>query len=101
MKRTRRIPADRKADLLNAALHLARSQGYRTVTRDAIAEHAGVTPALVSHYLGTMPQLRRAIMSAAIARSELAIIAQGLVAGDSKARAVTPEIKRRALESML
>ncbi len=101
MSRTRLSPSDRKAEILDAALELSRSVGYRHVTRDGIAARAGVSAALVSRYFGTIPRMRRAIMSAAIARKDLAIIAQGLVAGDSKAQAAHPDLKSAAARRLL
>lgn len=99
--RQRRIPADRKAELLDVAMILARTEGYQNVTREGIASTAKVSPALVSKYFGTMQHLRRAIMSAALDRSDLAILAQGLVANDAKARKAKPEVRKAALERML
>lgn len=93
-------PADRKAEILAAALVSARRHGYRSVSRETIAERAGCSPALVSAYFGTMKRLRRAIMSAAVARGDLPVLAQGLVAGDAKARSAPDELKRAALRSM-
>jgi len=99
--RLRRIPAVRKAELLDAALHVARRDGYSHVTREALAEHAGVSPGLISKYFGTMASLKRAIMSAAVARRDLVLIAQGLAAGDAKARSVPPDVKMDALKGLL
>lgn len=99
--RIRRIPADRKAELLNAAVHVARRDGYHSITREAVAEHAACSPGLVNKYFGTMLKLRRAVMSAAIARNDLVLIAQGLAAGDHKAQAAPPLLKRAAMEALL
>ena len=99
--RKRRLPADRKAEILDYALLLARDVGYQNVSRDALAEKIGCSAALISAYFGTMPNLRRAIMGAAVARSDLIVIAQGLGAGDPKARAATLSTRRAALEKLL
>jgi AcrR family transcriptional regulator len=90
-----------KAVILDAALFLASQQGYTNLTRGALSTSVKCSPALISKLFGTMPQLRRAIMSAAVARSELRVIAQGLVAGDSKAKRATAAVQREALESLL
>ena len=92
---------DRADELLNHAIAIAHRDGYQNVTREALASAASCSPSLVSAYFGTMLKLRRAIMSAAIARNDLKIIAQGLAAGDAKARAVTARVKRAALEGLL
>lgn len=93
--KTRR-PASRKTEILDAALTLARNIGYQAITRDALADVARCSPATISVYFGTMPRLRRAIMSAAVARDDMIVIAQGLAVGDVKARAATAEQKRAA-----
>jgi AcrR family transcriptional regulator len=95
------LPVVRKAEILSAALEVARTAGYRNASRESIAAMAGCSPALVSKYYGTMNQLQRAIMSAAIARHDLPILAQGLAAGDSKARAAPPDLKESAVRGLL
>ena len=47
----------------------------------------------------SVKNLKRAIISHAIARADLIVIAQGIVAGEAKARAVKPELKRAAMEA--
>lgn len=94
-------PDARKAEILAAALDTARAVGYRHVSREAIAATAECSPGLVSAYFGTMPALRRAIMSAAIARRDLVVLAQGLAAGDSKARAAPEALRRAAAETLV
>ena len=101
MARIRRIPIERKAEILDHAILVARTVGFQNVTREAIAESAQCSPGLVSRYFGTMRQLRRAIMSAALVRSDLIILAQGLVAGEAKAKSAPEITKRAALEVLL
>lgn len=98
-KQAKRAAMTRK--ILDAALILAREGDYRRVTRQQIADEADIPPSLISHYYPTMPQLRRAIMSAAVDREDLAVLIQGLVAGDAKAKAAPIELKRRAAEGVL
>jgi len=52
-------------------------------------------------HFSTMAQLRRSIMRAAVRRENLAVIAQGLAAGDAQARKAGRAVQRRALESIL
>lgn len=101
MTARRLLPADRRAEIITAALDAARADGYRHISREAIAARAGCSPALVSSYYGTMTQLRRAVISAAIARRDLAVLAQGLAAGDSKARSAPQELKEAAVRGLL
>lgn len=98
--KTRR-PDERKQEVMDAALALARESHYSLVTREAVAERAGCATGTVSRLYGTMPQFRRAIMSAAVARLDLRVIAQGIAAREPKALAVKPTVKKQALESIL
>jgi AcrR family transcriptional regulator len=91
----------KKEDVLEAALATARAAGFKRMTRDAIATRAGCSPGQVSHLLGTMAQLRRAVMRAAVKRRDLTLIAQGLVAGDPYAQAADAPLRRQAMESVL
>lgn len=91
----------RKTELLQAAVALAAAHGYMNVTRGMIAERAGVTPALVPYYFGTMNELRRAIMSEAVRTRSLRIVAQGLADGHPKANRAPDELKREALAALL
>lgn len=96
----RKRPLDRKRELTSVALVLARVVGYDRVTRGAIAVSAACSPALVSHYFSTMVHLKRAILSAAIAESDLVVLAQGLAAKDSKALAAPSALKSAAIRAL-
>ena len=91
-------PKDRKQQIITAAIELAEKHGYQNIKRDAIAEHAGVAAGLVNRYFDNMHMLRRYIIDEAIRTSNLTIIAQGLVAGDKKARATDESVKKRAMK---
>ncbi len=57
-----------KQDLiLTAACEIMRGQGFRKVTRDAVAEQAGVAHGLVSYYFGSMEGLFKAMTDKFIA----------------------------------
>lgn len=83
-KRTRR-PDARPAEILTAALKLARQHGYMLLTRETIADAAKCSPATVSHVFGTMQQLRRAIVGEAIRMNDAAVLAQAAAIGDKRA----------------
>lgn len=93
----RRAPAAlRKEQLLDAAIELAGEEHYARITRDAVAERAGVSMSLVNKYFGTMTALRREVMRAAIKRGIPGIIAQGLANGDERAKKAPAELKAEA-----
>lgn len=90
-------PTLRKASILNAAVTLARTRGYLKITRDQVAEEAGVSGGLVTRYFGTIAQLRRDVMRHAIDQHVYEVIAQGLVVGDKNAKKAPQEVKQAAL----
>lgn len=92
---------DRKAKLVVAALHVATAEGYNRISYDDVARRAKCSKSLVMHYFSTMTKLRRAIMSAAVSREHLPVIAQGLAARDSKALTAPEHVRRRALDSLM
>lgn len=96
MKSKRLPPSDRKAALLAAALALAERGHYAHITREAIATSAGVSSGLVSKYLGTMPAMRRTLMRHAVKACNLAVIGQGLSAGDRYAKSAPPGVRAAA-----
>lgn len=96
-----RKPTHEREALMSAALHVATRDGYQNMSRTAIAEQAGCSPALISRYFGTMPQLRRSVMRAAVTRGDKRVLAQGLVAGDPNAHEASQGAKRGALAAFL
>lgn len=72
------IMKDRDNRILNAAMSIAEIEGYLLITRDAVAKLAECAPATVNNAYGSMRGLRRAVLSAAVERRNLVIVAQGL-----------------------
>ena len=95
-ERTRRLPKDRKEELLAAALALAEKQGYMNVSRAAIAAKCGVSEALLSHHFGTMVEFRRTLMRYAVAKENLPVVLQGIVDGNRFALKAPEALRARA-----
>ena len=101
MKKRMNDTVARKAEILAAALIVATEGHYAHMTRASIAAIAGVTGPLVQHYLGTMPELRREVMKAAILAKNLTVIAQGLMAKDIYAELAPKELRQAAARSLV
>ncbi len=97
---TRMQPKDRKEQILLAAVELSKSSNYMRVTRDQIAEKAGVAMGLVTYYFSTMAQLRRDVMRYAVRCEVLEIIAQGLALGDTQARKAPEDVRKKAVATL-
>jgi AcrR family transcriptional regulator len=100
MKQQKLEARERLAQILAAAVKMAAREGYQRITRETIAKAAGVSEALVTHYLGTMPELRRAVMREAVRTECLAVIAQGLTSRDKHAAKAPPELQQKALRAV-
>lgn len=100
MKHDKMPGPEREAQILAAALTAAERFGYTRFTLQQVADEAKVDKTLPLHYFGTMVQLRRKVMRAAIKREVLAVVAQGLAIRDPHAQKAPPELRQRALESL-
>jgi AcrR family transcriptional regulator len=101
MTKKRLLPADRKLQILDAAIKVASLPGgYAKLTRADVAKQADCAEGLPSKYFGTMVNFKRAIMRAAIHDWNLSIIAQGLAAGDKVAAKAEEALKRKALDTL-
>jgi hypothetical protein len=94
--KARANPELRKCSILDAAVDISRSLGYANISRQQVADRAGVSTGLVTKYFGTMQQLRRAIIRAAIAREIPEIIAQGMACSDRHVMKAPDELKAAA-----
>lgn len=83
--------------VLDAAMRVAARVGYQVMTREQVAQEAGVSVGTVNTSFGTMADLREEVICHAIKTENLALILQGLAAGDFNAKNVRPELKQRAL----
>lgn len=69
----------RKAAIIDAAVRIASERGgWAKMTREAIALEAGCSQALVSHYLGDIPKIRKAVIKIAVQEEIRVILIQSL-----------------------
>lgn len=97
---TKLKPKDRKAQILDVAVEQAEKRGYQNIERQHVADAAGISPGLVSKYFGTMPDLKRSVMRAAVKNECLPVIAQGLALKDKQATKAPEALQLRALASL-
>lgn len=94
-------PQLRKDQILAAAVKISGAKNYNTITRQNIADAAGVSTGLVARYFNTMLQIRRAIMRSAIKNKNLKIIAQGLVNKDPNALKAPKPLQQQAIKAIV
>lgn len=95
--KARANPELRKCSILDAAVDISRSLGYANISRQQVADRAGVSTGLVTKYFGTMNQLRVSIVRQAIKSEVLPIVAQALLNNDPRSKKVSDELRDRAL----
>ncbi len=96
MKTLRLDPEDRREQLLNLALEIAKKN--QKFTFQDVANAAGLTTAAVIYHFPTKAQFQRDVMRAAVKRSIVPIVAHGLLAGDAHARKASPELRAACTE---
>lgn len=94
---TKLAPAERKQQILTAALLVAVEAGYQHITRETVAAAANVSPALVSMHFSTMDALRDEVVAEAVRVQRLAVIGQALTARDPVAIQAPSGLKKKAL----
>jgi len=98
VQRARTNPRLRKQQVLGAACAIAREIGYQNLGRPDVAEAAGVSQATVSHYFGTLDNLKALVMDYAVRHEMVEIVAQGLGSANEIAKDAPDDLKNRALD---
>lgn len=100
-------PSDRAERIMLAATEIAIQEGYPAVTREGVARTAGVSPALISHYMGSVGELQHRVIARAIADRDPRIVAQAMIRDhplvrgsfiDDELRRVTQKYLRSKME---
>lgn len=92
--------AERRAAIMAAALVEASCAGYAKMTREAIAERAGVAVGSINHEFGKMDRLRDEVMQNAVDNERLDIIAQGLADKHPTAIGAPDDLRTRAVRAL-
>lgn len=90
-------PTVRRSSILSAAVVNASRLGYLNITGSTVAEEAGVSRGLVTHYFFSMRELRRAVMAEAVRLRLLPLVREGIAARDPIAMRAPEDIRREAL----
>ena len=85
-------------EILDAAMRLAQREGFAALRRDAIGAEAGVSFGLVTIRLGTMDNVRRAVMRRAVRERCLRVIAEGIAIRDKHALRAPDDLKDEAIQ---
>jgi len=101
MARRRLDPIERRLQILEGFIKIAETSGYKSVTREQVAEKLDISPALVTRYFNdNMLKLREAALSHAGHSGKYEILQQALLLRDPVATALPEEIKKLAINSI-
>lgn len=89
-----------KEKIMRAALRLAERDGFREVSRAAVAISARIAAGSVSYHFGNMKKFQTAIVRAAVAAENLVIIGQALAVRHPVAMKAPDALKAKALKAM-
>ena len=90
----------RESQLIQAALLAASKTNIDSVTKQQIADLAGVTHGLVREYLGNMGDVRRTIVREAINQEALPVIINALSTGRARMQVLPPQLRAKILKYM-
>lgn len=98
--RIRKHKKVRKEMVLCTAIQMSLKVGYQHLIRDDVAKAAEVSGSLVNKYFGTIDNLKKEVLRAAIEKGIVEIVAQGLGMRDPEALKAPEEIKQKAFSFM-
>lgn len=89
--------ADRRSEILGAALRLAERTCWNRLGQREVAAEACCSMSLIHRCFGSLADLRDAVMARAVATKNTAVVLQGLALRDPVALAAPIELRRAAL----
>lgn len=90
-----RVYESQKDNILKAAVATAKTLGLHGFARVDVARAAQVAEATVSHHFGTMPELRKAVVRAAVSEEILSILADARAGREAIGVPMTEELRKR------
>jgi AcrR family transcriptional regulator len=100
-RKTRESTEVKRDVILSEGLKFAIENGWDNLTRDAFCTHMGIAAGSVNYHFGDMAGFRRAIMRKAVAKREVAIVADGIASKCKEARNAPESLKKLAIAHMM
>lgn len=90
-------PFERYTAIMDAAVEVAREVGYMSVTREAVAERAGVSPGLISRYMGSVGELQHRVVAYAVRNDLVDLVTQAAIHDHPLVQEtlISPELARK------
>jgi len=96
-KGARMEPHARKEQILNTAINLSIENGYRQLTRRAVANRVQCASALINHYFDGIENLRNIVLSTAIEKEILPILAENYAAWGEETAGLPKQLKEKVI----
>lgn len=91
-------PEIRQQQLMEAAIHVAKTEGWSKLTRAKVAARAEVAASLINFYFGDKESFRTAVMQEAVERNLVSVVAEGLLYRNKAALDAPSPLRKRAQE---
>lgn len=91
---------ERRQKILDAAMQIAKTEGFASLSRDGVAAKANAAAGSVNYCFDNMQGLKDAVMELAVKNEELTLIAQGIIADSDVALMAPLALRKQALNSM-
>lgn len=96
-KGERMDPLARKEQILNIAINVSIEKGYRYLTRREVAKRMQCASGLINHYFNGIEDLRNIVLSTAIEREIIPIVAENFAAWGQETAGLSPELKQKVI----
>jgi AcrR family transcriptional regulator len=90
-------PIARKQQILTTAINLSIEKGYRQLTRRAVANRMQCASALINHYFEDIENLRRIVLSTAIEKEIIPILAENFAAWGVETAELPQELREKVV----
>ena len=97
LKGARINPLVRKQKILDAAIQLSISSGYRNITRKDVALASDSAQGLVGRYFKTIANLRQEVLKEAVQREIIPILVENLSAREFDRIQLSTELKQKVI----
>ena len=91
----------RKETIIQAALRVAKRDGFEAIEKTSIAKEGKFSDALLYHYFKGVPEIKKLVMKRAVAGKLVPIVSRGIALGYTEVRGIPEGLKNEAVEYML
>lgn len=94
----RKNPGDRRREILNFGIKIAKKCGYKKITMQKVSKKLGISPPLMHHYFNNVEELKNEIIKEALENGIVEIIAQLMVFKDARVNNISDTTKKQAID---